>query len=173
MTALGLELRSGRAKRISDLRGTLSQIYIPDEEFVADFSTLRLKARGASGKRLRYLLAKIEKQTSGSDISDETMQATIEHILPENPADTGWEKFSDDAHDRASERVGNYTLLERSLNSAMAGNASFQTKLDAYRQSTHHVTKDLVNYSDWTEETIAHRQLAMAKIAKSIWSIPL
>ena len=120
-----LELRNGKAKQISDLRDTLSQIYIPDEEFEADFSTLRLKARGVSGKRLRYLLAKIEKQKSGLDISDETMQATIEHILPENPAETGWEAFSAEAQDRSSERVGNYTLLERSLNSTKAGNASF------------------------------------------------
>jgi Protein of unknown function DUF262/Protein of unknown function (DUF1524) len=168
-----LALRSGSAKRIADLRDTLSQIYIPDDEFVADFSTLRLKARGVSGKRLRYLLAKIEKQKSCSDISDETMQATIEHILPENPADTGWEKFSHEAHDRASERVGNYTLLERSLNSETAGNASFQTKLAAYRQSKFSLTKDLIDNNDWTEEAIAQRQMAMAKIAKSIWSIPV
>ena len=168
-----LQLRSGEAKRISDLKETLSQIYVPDDEFVADFSTLRLKARGVSGKRLRYLLAKIEKQTSNSDISDETMQATIEHILPENPGETGWEGFSEDAHDRAGERLGNYTLMERGLNSAVAGNASFQRKLEAYRQSTYQLTFKLTNYADWTETTIAERQLALAKMAKSIWSVPL
>jgi hypothetical protein len=168
-----LELRSGRAKRMSDLRETLAQIYIPDDEFVADFSTLRMKARGISGKRLRYLLAKLEKQKSGSDISDDTMQATIEHILPENPSDTGWQNFSDEAHDRASERLGNYTLLERSLNSSDAGNASFESKQDAYRRSTYQLTQDLTNFTEWTEDTIAQRQSAMAKMAKSIWSIPL
>lgn len=122
---------------------------------------------------MRYLLAKIEKQKSGLDISDETMQATIEHILPENPAETGWEAFSAEAQDRSSERVGNYTLLERSLNSTKAGNASFSSKLDAYRKSAYKLTTELSNFYDWTEGAIAQRQSAMAKVAKSIWSIPL
>ncbi|QDS87599.1 hypothetical protein EC9_17780 [Rosistilla ulvae] len=168
-----LELRTGKVKRLADLRDTLQGIYVPDEEFVADFSTLRLKPRGVSGKRLRYLLAKIEKQKGNVEISDETMQATIEHILPENPADTGWEGFSAIAQDRVVERLGNYTLLERSLNSAAAGNASFQNKLIAYAKSTYRLTSELSRFDDWTEVAIEQRQAAMAKVAKTIWSLPL
>ena len=63
--------------------------------------------------------------------------------------------------------------MERGLNSAVAGNASFQRKLEAYRQSTYQLTFKLTNYADWTETTIAERQLALAKMAKSIWSVPL
>ena len=168
-----LKLRSGQVRGLADLKDILSQIYIPDEEFVADFSMLRMKARGVSGKRLRYLLARVEKQKSCIDISDEAMQATIEHILPENPAVSGWEHFSDDAHDRASERVGNYTLLERKLNSSYAANASFPTKREVYKKSSYAVTKELCDYQDWTEESIQQRQLSLAKIAKSIWALPL
>jgi hypothetical protein len=43
---------------------------IPDDEFEGDFSVLRLRNRGPSGKRLRCLHAKIEKQLSGTDISE-------------------------------------------------------------------------------------------------------
>ena len=62
-------------------------IYIPDEEFEADFTAFRFRNRSTSGKRLRYMLAKIEKQLSGSDITDEGMTATVEAVIfGDNPA---------------------------------------------------------------------------------------
>jgi len=120
---------------------------------------------------LRYLLAKIEKQLSEADISDEAMTATVEHILPENSGEAGWEQFSSDAHERSYERLGNYSLLERSLNGQQAANAPFPQKQSVYSQSQYRTSRDLTQYTDWTEETIAKRQAEMARIAKSVWSL--
>lgn len=168
-----LEIRRGHAKTLADVRQALRLIYIPDVEFEADFAALRLKNRSTSGKRLRYLLAKIERQLSGTDISDEAMDATIEHILPENPGEIGWDHFSAEAHDRSFERLGNYSLLERKLNAQHAGNAPFAQKVPAYEQSQYRTSKDLVQYSDWTEERIAKRQGDMARVAKTVWSLAI
>lgn len=170
---VALAIRRGSATMLSAVRPALRPIYIPDSEFEADFSTLRLKNRGTSGKRLRYFLAKIEKQLSGSDIEDEAMTATVEHILPENPGDVGWEQFSREACERSGERVGNYSLLERRLNGQLAANAGFAQKQVAYAQSQYRTSKDLTEYTDWTEETIASRQAEMARIAKSVWSLAI
>lgn len=166
-----LEVRSGKAKTLLALRLALRPIYIPDDEFVDDFTALRLKNRSTSGKRLRYLLAKIESQLSGADISDEAMTATVEHILPENPAQIGWEHFSAEAHERSFERVGNYSLLERNLNGKQAANADFTTKLPCYTQSQYQLSKKLTALSEWTEESIARRQSELARLAKSIWAL--
>lgn len=168
---VALEIRRGHAKTLAEVRQALRPIYVPDEEFEADFAALRLKNRSTSGKRLRYLLAKIERQLSGTDISDEAMDATIEHILPENPGEAGWDHFSAEAHDRSFERLGNCALLERKLNAQHAGNAPFAQKLPAYEQSQYRTSKDLVQYPDWTEEKIAKRQLDMARVAKTVWSL--
>lgn len=168
-----LELRRGTVSTLAALRQSLRPIYISDEEFEADFSALRLRNRGTSGKRLRYLLAKIEKQLSGADISDEAMTATVEHILPENPGTTGWEHITFEAHERSHERIGNYSLLERPLNSQLAGNAAFSQKQTVYAQSQYHTSKQLVDYAEWTEETIARRQTSMAKVAKTVWSLTI
>jgi NAD(P)-dependent dehydrogenase (short-subunit alcohol dehydrogenase family) len=130
-----LEIRRGTVTTLAAVRQSLRQIYIPDDEFEADFSVLRLRNRSTSGKRLRYLLAKIEKQLSGTDISDEAMTATVEHILPENPGEVGLEYFTAEAHERSYERVGNYSLLERALNGQLAGNAPFAQKQLVYAQS--------------------------------------
>ncbi len=166
-----LEIRRGSAKTLAGVRQALRPIYIPDEEFAADFSALRLKNRSTSGKRLRYLLAKIEKQLSQIDISDEAMTATVEHILPENPGETDWEHFSAEAHERSYERLGDYSLLERGLNSQQTGNASFAEKLKVYTQSQYQTSKELTQYSDWREETIVRRQTYLANVAKAVWAL--
>ncbi len=166
-----LEIRRGTANSLLKVRQALRPIYIPDNEFEEDFAALRLRNRSTSGKRLRYILAKIEKQLSGADITDEGMTATVEHILPENPGEDGWEHFTAEAHDRSYERVGNYSLLERGLNGQQAGNADFQQKRTIYAKSKYRTSKDLEQFADWTEETIAARQAEMAKVAKAIWSL--
>ena len=166
-----LQVRGGTAKTLVAVRHSLRPIYIPDEEFEADFAALKLRNRSTSGKRLRYMLAKIERQLSGVDISDEGMIATVEHILPENPAEVGWEHFNTEAHDRSYERIGNYSLLERGLNAQQAGNAAFQQKQTVYTRSQYRTSKELDQFPDWTEETIATRQAELAKVAKSIWAL--
>jgi hypothetical protein len=170
---VALDLRRGVAGNLVSVRQGLRSIYIPDNEFEADFSTLQLKNRGGSGKRLRYLLAKIEHQLSGTDITDEAMTATVEHILPENPGTSGWEHFSEEAHERSFERLGNYSLLERGLNGARAANVPFEQKQAVYDISVYRTSRELVQYSDWTEEAIARRQAGMAKIAKAVWALSL
>lgn len=166
-----LEIRRGSAKSTKAVRMALRPIYIPDEEFEADFSSLRLRNQGASGKRLRYILAKVERQLGGSDLSDDGMNATVEHILPERPGEEGWQHFTPEAHDRSHERLGNYSLLERSLNLRDAGNAPFAVKQAAYAKSQYRTSKELCDLSEWTEEAIAIRQASMAKVAKAVWSL--
>lgn len=166
-----LEVRRGTAKTLAAVRQALRPIYIPDNEFEADFSALRLRNRSTSGKRLRYILAQLEKQLSGADITDEGMTATVEHILPENPSEVGWECFTAEAHERSYERVGNYSLLERGLNGQQAGNAAFAQKQTVYSQSQYHLSRELSQLGDWTEEAIGKRQAKLAKLAKTIWGM--
>lgn len=168
-----LAIRRQPSLTVTEVRQALRAVYIPDNEFEADFSTLRLKNRGTAGKRLRYMLAKIEKQLSGADINDEAMTATVEHILPENPGETGWEHFTNDAHERSCDRVGNYSLLERGLNNQQAGNAAFTVKQQAYGKSKYQTSSRLLDYADWTEESIGRRQVELARIAKTVWSLPI
>jgi hypothetical protein len=169
---VALEIRLGKASTLLAVRQGLRPIYIPDDEFEADFAALKLRNRSTSGKRLRYILAKIERQLSGADLTDDGMTATVEHILPENPGESGWEHFSADAHDRSYERVGNYSLLERGLNGRLAGNAGFVLKQSVFEQSKYQTSLSLGQFTDWTEETIARRQADMAKVAKAIWAMP-
>jgi hypothetical protein len=166
-----LEVQRAAKPTLAAVRQALRPIYIPDDEFQADFAALRLRSRGISGKRLRYLLAGIEAQLSGADISDEAMSATVEHILPENPGDEGWEHFSSEARERSCNRLGNYALLERKANIQEAANAPFEIKQAVYEQSRYQTSRELDQFSEWTEGTIAKRQAKMARVAKTVWSL--
>jgi hypothetical protein len=166
-------VRNGDVKTLASIRQALRPIYISDEEFEADFAVLRLKKRGTSGKRLKYFLAKLEKQLGGADVSDATMSATVEHILPENPGDKGWEQFSDDARERSCERLGNYSLLERAFNGPEAANFAFSEKQKAYAKSQYVTSNALVEIGEWNEAAITQRQKALAKAAKSVWALEI
>ncbi len=169
--SVAVSLSRGGVATLADVRRALKPIYVPDDEFEADFCALRLRNKGPSAKRLRYLLAKIENQLSHADISDATMAATVEHILPENPATNGWEQFSPEGHERCYERIGNYSLLEQKLNAKKASNKDFMAKKVIYAQSQYQTSSQLDQFAEWTEETIARRQQTLARVAKGVWSL--
>jgi hypothetical protein len=61
--------------------------------------------------------------------------------------------------------------LERGLNGQSAANASFADKQKAYAQSHYQTSKELSQYTEWTEEAIAKRQAGMARVAKAVWAL--
>jgi hypothetical protein len=76
-------------------------------------------------------------------------------------------------NERSYERLGNYSLLERPLNAQQAGNAAFPVKQQAYAQSQYQTSRELIEYTEWTEEAIARRQARMAGVAKAVWALAI
>ena len=169
-----LGLRSGKIKRLGALRKVLAQIYVTDDEFEAAFSSLRLKASGHSRRRALYFLLEIERVRSGRDISDETQaRATVEHVLPENPSGDWSASFSPADFDRFVDRLGNYALLEKSLNRE-AGNEAFDDKKKALAKSAYVTTLEITTaHDDWTKDAIDARQRGLAAVAKTIWRLEI
>jgi len=168
-----LAIRNGSATNLHDIRRLLAPIYISDEEFEADFATLALKANGQTGKRLRYILCQLEKQIDPKELNDEIpTSATIEHILPENPAESWNATFSNSDMERFLERLGNYTLLEKQLNNREAANRSFEQKLPIYRQSRFALSNG-IQYEEWSPAAIQERQSVMARCAKTVWKLDI
>lgn len=99
----------------------------------------------------------------------EDSNATIEHILPENPNEEWDRYFSLDEMDKYVYRLGNYILLEASMNKKI-GNKCYVEKEKEYRKSKFKITNELSN-EQWTIEEIKKLQQKYAKIATSIWRI--
>ena len=148
----------------------LLPIYIQDASFENDFSTKQFRNSTRNHKIVKYLLSKIEMYLFNNEISIDSDNYTIEHILPES-ADLSWGNFNDEELARSIYRIGNLTLLERRLNQN-ADKLEFSKKLEIYKTSNCELTKSIVtDYNNWDENKIAARQKELAKNAKGIWRV--
>ncbi len=161
-------IRAGTITTPGQVATQLERGYPTDEEFRNDFSVREISTLKKT-KLVRYILCEIEKHLSqGADIDFETSPATVEHILPENPP-VEWEQFfSVEEQQRDVYRLGNYTLLERNLNSQEAANKTFDKKQPIYASSQYSMTQK-IQVMQWTPETLRARQVEMAGWATSVW----
>ncbi|MFO0321675.1 MAG: DUF262 domain-containing protein [Bacteroidota bacterium] len=146
----------------------LKSIYVIDDNFEQVFSTLSINTRRKKDL-VKYLLVKFENQISNKDYQPEEAIATIEHILPENPGSTWEENFPTDIQEEYIYRLGNYSLLEASINNKLDNNMPFAEKLIKYKTSGYKLSNEYCNYEKFTSKEISLRQDKMAKIAKGIW----
>lgn len=147
----------------------LKPIYVSDEQFGNSFSTKYINTR-TSRRLVRYILVKLENQLSGKRIDHETTDATIEHILPENPTAYWDSYFDEDEHMTLVYRLGNYTLLEEKKNRKDAANLSFEEKKKVYHTSEFELSGS-INYGEWNPEVLKSRQRKLSDLATAIWRI--
>lgn len=157
-------------KTAKDAIHKLKVVYVDDERFKNNFKAKSMPYSGRNKKIIRYILTSLENQLSFTDIAYEESKITIEHILPENPAE-GWsDYFKPEEQDIYCEYLGNYTLLEESLNNEI-GSTLFEYKKPIYHNSQYKITKEYIDYTEWTPETLRKRQEKMAKTAITVWKI--
>ncbi len=144
-----------------------------DQEFRSELSGRSLK----SSKFVRYILRKIENSRidnqvwilAGPDKLD------VEHIAPKTPDDShDWRKVmsGESSYRNVIYRIGNQTLLTKSLNRS-AKNKEFKDKKVQYQKSTGHLTqltKELLNATKWTQQSVIKRSESLAKEAVGLWN---
>lgn len=148
----------------------LSELYISDEDFRNDISTLELYSYGRSKKLARYILFELENSLmEGGDRDYELDPATIEHILPENPPEEWDINFPRILQEKYIYRLGNYTLLEENLNRDCEV-LPFDVKKTFYSRSQYELTRS-INYTEWNPTALDVRQNEMARRSTSIWRV--
>jgi uncharacterized protein with ParB-like and HNH nuclease domain len=149
----------------------LISLYVSDNDFKNDFSSLKLYSYGRDKKLVRYILFEIENLLmQGGDRDYEYDPATIEHILPENPP-VIWDKyFAPNYQENYIYRLGNYTLLEDHLNNE-CGDKLLDEKKSTYSKSQYEISKKVLS-PEWSPVTLELRQQEMSKWASAIWRIP-
>lgn len=158
----------GELKSPLAIARALSDVMPGDDDFKVAFSQVAIDPRGPRKQLVRYLLAEIEAGVGGQRIDFDGSDATIEHILPENPTD-GWESFSHEDRLRDVRRLGNLTPLEQALNKSL-GSADFARKREVYAQSRFVLTSS-IDAADWSSAAIRARQQRMADTAAAIWRL--
>lgn len=146
----------------------LKSIYVIDDNFEQIFSNLSINTRRKK-ELVKYILVKLENQISVKDYQPEEAIATIEHILPENPSSIWEENFPADVQEDFIYRLGNYSLLEASINNKLDNTVPFADKLLKYKTSAYRLSNEYCNYEKFSPKEVSLRQDKMAKLAKSIW----
>ena len=160
----------GRANRPGAVFAHLRPIYVDDDRFEDNFARWTVGARGQRGRIARYVLARLETDAGEHAVDPETDPATVEHVLPENPAGEWAEAFPPDRWEAAADRLGNLTLLERTLNRDV-GSAAYPAKRAAYENSGYALTRDIADRApeEWSPALLDERQRRLAERAVQIW----
>ena len=148
----------------------LQSIYVNDEKMRQDFARLDVGTKGPRRKLAKYILARLEQDAAGRVCDPETDPGTIEHILPENPAETWAEMYPPDKWENGVNRLGNLTLIEAPANKDV-GNKAYPDKLAAYAGSTYALTRRIAAMApeEWTPEFVNVRQIQLAARAVHVW----
>lgn len=123
--------------------------------------------------RTRYILEKYEREYYDGK---EKETGEIEHIAPRSAFDaekySSWVTYLDVGKDEFVEykdKIGNLTLMEKRLNIA-AGNEPFAEKKKEYQRSEFEITREILDYTEWSVEKIDNRTQELAEQAPEIWS---
>jgi len=153
---------------IETLINSLNKKMVSDSEFRNNFTTAIVKQREV----IRYLLRKLNSVYVGFDeveVVRDNDAVHIEHIFPQRPHKDTWTSFDDVESTEYLWRIGNLTLLSKKLNQKIANSDFDVKKEEAYEKSQIAITKELLNYTDWTPESIDDRQKGLAETALNIW----
>ncbi|WP_027002520.1 DUF262 domain-containing protein [Hugenholtzia roseola] len=163
-----IKVAAGEITNLIQLAKEIEILYISDTDFKNSFSAKSFNTRRHK-KLIRYILFELENKIASQDYDFEAHNATIEHILPENPQNDWEANFPNHTKNNYVFRIGNYTLLEANKNREV-GNKDYTEKLTAYQTSQFFLTKQ-ITYPDWNPHNLEKRQLELAKIATTVWRV--
>lgn len=135
-------------------------------------------------KELRYFFFRYEEylskmngtqlnQTLWNEIWESNPNNTIEHILPQDRSDLGWNHIAETKHKELLHSIGNLCLLSQTLNSE-ASNKCFEDKKEVYKKANLMHLKDIVSdngidRSLWDEDAINFRREQLIQFAIDQW----
>ncbi len=163
---LARDIREGVVKSANDIADRAKSFVPNDAQFRERVGEITVSKVPLA----RYYLNALEAHVRGPGAEmDPSWKLTLEHILPEKPADN-WPEFTEEETKAWRGRLGNLVLLTGQRNSQLRS-APFRQKRDAYAKSELVLTKGVSEYQTWTKETIEKRQHGLADLAVAAWPL--
>jgi len=185
ISKFGINERIERFSRLTDhlesgedLWSTQSPLQLTPSEQHAVYATLDGSIYGELAARARSaVLLRLDALLSGGGATYEYDIVTVEHVLPQNPAQNSkWLEWFPDPKDRVMwvNRIGNLALLTRRKNSA-ASNYDFGTKKRAYFSrngiSPFVMTTQVLDNDEWTLAVVERRQKNLLTVFENHWRL--
>ena len=141
---------------------------LDDENFRAIMTTAQMRGN----QKIKSLLLGINRVGRPDAVLLNEATCSVEHVLPTGDQHwQGWTEFTQvDASDW-THRIGNLTLMARMDNKpGTKFNGSFAKKVNAYRDSSVAITRELSDVDLWSPDVIRARQKKIADDAVRVWS---
>lgn len=131
-----------------------------------------------TAQRRNYIIQRLDSFVSDGGASYNTKLFTIEHVLPQHPAEgSEWMTMWPDKQEQRYwlNRIANLVPLTRQRNSA-AQNYDFTTKKSKYFQSkngtsSYTLTTQVLSIDSWTPDIVKERQENLKKVFAKKWEI--
>ena len=165
------------AATVMDLRKVFEDrnvLMSDDNLFERRFQEYRFDNR-TNHTKARAVLCALEYTKSGAQAGMRPREGlSVEHVLPQSPADGQWTHFSDDEKRDYTYLLGNLLLVDypSGANNSL-GNKKWpqkRTLLVSWEGQTP-LTIDALKHTNWTRQTIDHRQLELARLAVKTWPV--
>jgi hypothetical protein len=164
------EVSAGTIKTAAGLQAASSGFLASDNEFEQAFRTAGVSAHYLGRFYLRVLEHSVAHSSTGELVVNPSEEAvTLEHVMPVS-REPHWRNIPADQHRVYMKRVGNLTLLDKSLNE-YAGNLPFSDKKKAFAKSKIALTKEIASAVSWDPKAIDDRQERLAKLAVQAWPL--
>lgn len=159
-----------------DLYADDSPLQLSEAERRDTLSRLRGEIYTVTRVRL-YVLLRLDSALSSGGASYDPPLITVEHVLPQNPADgSQWRAaFTDEQRTQWVHRLANLVLLTRRKN-AEASNYEFEAKKQKYFTSTSGVspfalTTQVLAEASWTPDLLEKRQEQLLDALARLWRL--
>jgi len=169
-TALTKKLKEEGTEGLNEIWNMFERKQPTDDQFLIDFSNKIISKQ----KVQRYILEKINDYLGTNETVVNNSQAVhVEHIMPKQPSNE-WNELLDDyeeAHNDFVDRIGNLTLLKNKLNQSASNKIFTEKKSRYYSASEFKITLNLLQYDEWTFQSIEDRQKQLAQMAVNVWAL--
>jgi Protein of unknown function DUF262/Protein of unknown function (DUF1524) len=161
----------------SDLYDSSSPLQLTDGESRAFLKDMNGDVYRMTPPRRLYLLLRLDSALSDGSATYEHGAISIEHVLPQTPAETSnWCSWfpSESLRDKWVHRLGNLVLLTHNKNSS-ASNFEFDKKKTSYFMkggvSPFPVTTQVVTEVEWTPQVVERHQKSKLKVLHELWRL--
>ena len=171
--AAAFNLGENAASALHEYLSSGKKKYITDEEI----SRVFLEEPVYKRRKMRLILELVlRSQQNAEEVNWEPM--TIEHVLPQNPSDDGWDEFREHCADEDPEfafeslvdTIGNLTLTV--YNSTLS-NSTFKVKRSSWLSATGVTSSQLIcKNKNWGPSEIRERSRLLADYAIKLWPGP-
>lgn len=176
------------AQEVLDTLTAATTSWCPRARFEREFAAEADERNWFAWSGLRYFLYECEEHLAGrrqirkswSEVAQQPLEETVEHVLPQSPRDGEWPAFADDDRRRLTNDLGNLVLTFD--NSAYANKAFAEKRgprerpdgsaAPCYAHSPLLQEQEIARFDDWIPESVRQRRQRLIDWARQRWAVP-